>query len=62
MTEDLANEAWTAHLGKLTSVQQGILLNSARSLLQHPAAISDPLEAEAHVLVEQIEQNLAPRG
>lgn len=62
MTEELANGTWTVQLKKLTAVQQQILLNSARSLLQYPDAVSDPLEAEAHVLVEQIQQNLAPRG
>lgn len=53
MINDVANEGWVAKLKALPSDEQADMLAAAVKLLQHPEAISTPLESEAHVLAEK---------
>lgn len=59
MTPDTSSDAvfsekWATAMRRLPADEQAEMLLAAQTLLRHPAAVSTPLEAELHVLIEQL--------
>lgn len=48
------DETWDAKLRDLSPGEQADMLAGALRLLQHPDAISTPLESEVHIFAEQV--------
>lgn len=53
MTDDVTSEDWAVRLRALPADQQAAMLAGAIALLQHPEALSSPLESEARIMAEQ---------
>lgn len=54
MTDDVASEKWVARMRSLPVDEQAGMLAGAVKLLQHPEALSDPLETDLRILAEQV--------
>lgn len=54
LPQNTDDATWTAQMRALTPGEQADMLSGALRLLQHPDALSTPLESEVHIFAEQV--------